>query len=429
VIEALFERFVIHPDVVSAARRAVKRVPARADACVLRERIEAKVLRAFMDEGVAHSDLASTLGYGYGDVPRDRYESLLARVLGAERVLARLTFASGTHAIVTSLAACVAPGQRLVVAAGRPYDTLRNAIVDAPQSLVAQGISYYEVGRAPDGGVDLAALEKACETPTAAVFVQRSRGYASRRSLSAIECGDIARAVKGKRPDAVVIVDNCYGELVELTEPLEHGADLIVGSLIKNLGGCLAPGGGYVAGRADIVERVAVRHYAPGLGGRVGSSLGFGRELIQGLFQAPQVVAESLAGLDFAAALFAELGYSVDPLPGAERRDIVQAIRLGDSASLLCFARGLQRAMPLDARFTPEPGPVPGYAEPVVMSGGAFIPGATIELSCDAPLREPFEVYLQGGASRRHVALGALLAADRLAHESGLPCAKRGFDV
>jgi cystathionine beta-lyase family protein involved in aluminum resistance len=235
--------------------------------------------------------------------------------------------------------------------------------------------------------------------------------------------------VKRKLPQAVVIIDNCYGELVEITEPLEHGADIVVGSLIKNLGGCLAPGGGYVAGRAEIVERVAVRHYAPGLGAQLGSSFGYGRALIQGLFQAPQTVAESLAGLDFAAALFAEFGYPVDPLPGTQRRDIVQAIRLGDSARLLSFARGLQRAMPLDARFTPEPGPVPGYADPVVMSGGAFIQGATVELSCDAPLREPYEVYFQGGASRRHVALGALLAADRLAHESVLMCAKKGTDV
>lgn len=429
MIEALFEKFDIHPDVVSAARRVVGRIPAGADSSALRERIEAKVLRAFFDEGIAAGDLAGTLGYGNGDVARDRYELLLARVLGAERALARLTFVSGTHAIVTSLAACVMPGQRLVVAVGRPYDTLRNAVVDAPQSLVAQGITCDEVSRSSAGGVDFDALEKACATPAAAVFVQRSRGYASRRSLSARECGEIAHVVKRRLPQAVVIIDNCYGELVELTEPLEHGADIVVGSLIKNLGGCLAPGGGYVAGRAEIVERVAVRHYAPGLGAQLGSSFGFGRELIQGLFQAPQTVAESLAGLDFAAALFAEFGYPVDPLPGAQRRDIVQAIRLGDATRLLSFARGLQRAMPLDARFTPEPGPVPGYADPVVMSGGAFIQGATVELSCDAPLREPYEVYFQGGASRRHVALGALLAADRLAHESVLLCAKKGTDV
>jgi cystathionine beta-lyase family protein involved in aluminum resistance len=211
------------------------------------------------------------------------------------------------------------------------------------------------------------------------------------------------------------LVDNCYGELVEEREPTAFGADLIMGSLIKNVGGTLAPGGAYVAGTAAAVERVATMHYAPGLGAAVGSTLGFGRAFVQGLFMAPLVVGEALAGLAFAAALFEELGYAVDPTPEEARFDIVQAIRLGDTQRLLAFARGMQRAMPLNARFAPEPGAVPGYREPVVMSGGAFVAGATIELSCDAPLREPYDVYVQGGAMREHVALGALCAADALA--------------
>jgi cystathionine beta-lyase family protein involved in aluminum resistance len=428
VIEALLERFAIHPDVVAAARRAVARSALGAHDLQIRDRVEAKVLQAFVDEGIAQSDLTGTLGYGYGDTARDRYESLLARVLGAERALARLSLVSGTHAIVTALAACAAPGKRLISATGRPYDTLYNAIAHAPLSLVSQGVVYEEIPLSAAGGIDLAALGTACERPAAAVFVQRSRGYAPRPSLSAQACGEAAAVVHRAAPGAVVIVDNCYGELVEVTEPCDHGADLVAGSLIKNLGGTLAPGGGYVAGRAEIVERVATRHYAPGLGAQVGSSLGFGRAFVQGLFQAPQIVSEALAGLTFAAALFEELGFAVDPAPGAARHDIVQAIRLGSPAALVHFARGLQRAMPLDARFMPEPGPVPGYAEPVVMSGGAFVSGATIELSCDAPLREPFEVYLQGGSSRSHVALGALFAADQLAHESELSIAKRGLD-
>ncbi|HTV73963.1 MAG TPA: methionine gamma-lyase family protein [Candidatus Acidoferrales bacterium] len=428
MIEPLLERFRVHPDVAAAARRAVARTARPAADPLLRDRVESKVLQAFVDEGIAQSDLAGTLGYGYGDAARDCYESLLARVLGAQRALARLSLVSGTHAIVTALCACVGPGERLVAATGRPYDTLRNAIADAPQSLVAQGIAYEEVPLGTKGQVDLEALRAACARPTAAVFVQRSRGYGPRPSLSAAACGEVVHVVREVAPGAVVVVDNCYGELVELTEPTEHGADLVAGSLIKNLGGSLAPGGGYVAGRAELVERVATRHYAPGLGAQVGSSLGFGRAFVQGLFQAPQIVSEALAGLDFAAALFAELGFPVDPAPGGPRYDIVQAIRLGSPSALCHFARGLQRAMPLDARFAPEPGPVPGYAEPVIMSSGAFVSGATIELSCDAPLREPFEVYLQGGTSRRHVALGALFAADRLAHESALPIAKRGDD-
>ena len=276
---------------------------------------------------------------------------------------------------------------------------------------------YVEVALAPGGGVDYEGLAAACSSGVDVVFVQRSRGYAPRRSLGARECGDIARAVHAQVPAALVLVDNCYGELVEATEPTHHGADAVMGSLIKNVGGGLAPGGGYVAGRTDVLERVAARHYAPGLGAALGPTFGLGRALVQGLFYAPLVIAECLAGLDFAAALFEELDFAVDPRPGVERRDIVQAIRLGSPERLIAFARGLQRAMPLNARFAPEPGPVPGYRDPVVMSGGAFTSGATVELSCDAPLRTPFELYLQGGTSKHHAALGALFAADAVVGE------------
>jgi cystathionine beta-lyase family protein involved in aluminum resistance len=292
---------------------------------------------------------------------------------------------------------------------------LRNAIVEAPHSLVARGVRYEEIPFGADGGVDLAALERACSGDLAVAFAQRSRGYAPRRSLAAREFGPIVECVRRAAPQALVLVDNCYGELVDATEPTHHGADAVMGSLIKNLGGSLAPAGGYVAGRAEVVERIAAFHYAPGLGRAVGSSLGFGRAFFQGLWQAPSVITEVLAGLDFAAALFAELGYAVDPAPGGERHDIVQAIRLRDRAQLEAFARGLQRAMPVNARFTPEPGPVPGYRDPVIMSSGSFVSGATIELSCDAPLRPPFEVYLQGGTMREHGVLGAVFAADALA--------------
>jgi cystathionine beta-lyase family protein involved in aluminum resistance len=250
------------------------------------------------------------------------------------------------------------------------------------------------------------------------VFAQRSRGYAARPSLSAEACGRIARTVRAAAPSCLVLVDNCYAELVEATEPTHHGVDAVMGSLIKNLGGGLAPGGGYAIGRAAVVERIAARHYAPGLGDALGPTFGFTRALVQGLFLAPLVVSECLQGLDLAAALFEELGERVDPQPGAERHDIVQAIGLGTPARLIAFARGLQRALPLNARFAPEPGSVPGYPDPVVMSSGAFVPGATIELSCDAPLRPPYQAYLQGGTSRAHVLLGALFAADSLDKES-----------
>jgi cystathionine beta-lyase family protein involved in aluminum resistance len=243
------------------------------------------------------------------------------------------------------------------------------------------------------------------------VFVQRSRGYASRRSLLVDDIAAIVAAVRDSGSLAPVVVDNCYGELVEDREPLEAGADLAIGSLIKNLGGGIAPTGGYIAGRADLIDRIATRIYTPGIGAGLGPTLGLGRLFVQGFFYAPLVVSEALRGLDFAAAVFAELGFAVDPPAGAQRADIVQAIGLGTPERLVAFARGLQRVLPINARFRPEPGHVPGYVDPVIMSGGSFISGATIDLSCDAPLREPYEVYLQGGVTAEHVALGTVIAA------------------
>ena len=410
MIELLLTGSDVDPRVRTAAERAavwLERRDPRATA------VRARVLRAFLDEGIAESDLAGTTGYGYDDAARERYESLLARVFRAQRVLARLSIVSGTHAIVAGLDALVPSGAMLLAANGAPYDTLRHAIATAPYALVTRGVRYAEVPRTPAGETDLAALTETVrrERP-AVVFVQRSRGYAVRRSLSIAAIGAIASAVHAACGETIVFVDNCYGELVEEREPLEVGADVIAGSLIKNLGGGLAPGGAYVAGRADLVERIAARVFAPGIGAGLGPTLGFGRALVQGLFYGPLVVAEALRGLDFAAALFAELGFGVDPEPGAERTDIVQAIRLGSPERLIAFARGLQLALPVNARFAPEPGPVPGYVDPVIMSSGSFVSGATIELSCDAPLRAPFEVYLQGGVTAEHSALGAMLAAN-----------------
>jgi cystathionine beta-lyase family protein involved in aluminum resistance len=423
VIEVLCERFGIAGTVRDTALRAYERVrDVRYDA---QARVKANVLAAFLDEGVDESDLAGSTGYGYDDAARERYESLLARIFGCERALARLSFVSGTHAIVAALAACVPPGKTLLSITGRPYDTLRNAITQAPHNLVAGGISYREVplrraqddetGAQDDETVDPQSILTALDDPNVAVvFVQRSRGYAPRRALHIATCEKMFDAIKARRPDVAILVDNCYGELVEEREPTHVGADLVMGSLIKNLGGTLAPAGGYVAGRADLVERVAARLYAPGLGDSLGPTLGFGRSFIQGLFVAPLIVEQTLRGLDFAAALFAELGYGVEPLPGARRTDIVQAIRLREPGKLIRFAQALQTAMPVNARFRPEPGRVPGYVDNVIMSSGAFIGGATIELSCDAPLREPYEVYLQGGMIAEHAFLGAMRAAQSL---------------
>lgn len=410
MIAELCERFGIEGPLREAALAAYERV--RTFDYPAQRRVHVNVLQAFIDEGIVESDLTGTTGYGYDDSGRARYESLLARVLGAERALARLSIVSGTHAIVAAIAACTPVGKTLLSVSGRPYDTLANAICDAPHALASQGIEYREIALEDGGAIDVGALEKAlAERPDATIFIQRSRGYAPRRSLPVAQCERAITAVKRVAPKAVVLVDNCYGELVEEREPTHAGADLVMGSLIKNLGGSFALAGAYVAGGARLVERVAARLYAPGLGGAVGPTLDTNRGLFQGLFIAPSIVEQTLRGLDFSAALFEALGYAVDPKPGERRTDIVQAIRLGSPQLLRRFAAGLQRAMPVNARFRPEPGKVPGYREPVLMSSGAFVSGATIELSCDAPVRPPFEVYLQGGVSLAHAYLGSLFAA------------------
>ncbi len=412
MIGTILDGHDVEPRVRSAAERAAAFLE-RPDPA--RVRVKMRVIAAFLAEGIAETDLWGSTGYGYDDPARDRYESLLARYFRAEKVLARLSIVSGTHAIVAALDSLTCPGEMLLCANGAPYDTLSFAIARAPHSLVARGIGYAEVPRTLDGQTDLVALADAVRAHRpGVVFVQRSRGYAARRSLRIDDIAAVVDVVRSARSRAPIVVDNCYGELVEDREPLEAGADLAIGSLIKNIGGGIAPTGGYIAGRAELVDRIATRIFAPGIGAGLGPTLGVGRAFIQGLFYAPLVVGEALRGLNFAAALFAELGFPVDPSPGTPRADIVQSIRLATPQRLLAFARGLQRTLPVNARFRPEPGPVPGYVDPVIMSSGAFVSGATIDLSCDAPLREPYEVYLQGGITAEHTALGAVAAATQV---------------
>ena len=376
------------------------------------------MLEAFAREGIVESDLHGSTGYGYDDPARARYESLLARIFGAQRALARLSIVSGTHAIVAALAACTPPGTTLLV-------DHRTAVRYAAQRHLRRALLARDAGRrvsrnrvASRRSVDLpAVLSALAEQRAAAIFVQRSRGYAPRRSLRVDECARLFAAVKARAPDASILVDDCYGELVETREPTHVGADLAMGSLIKNLGGSVAPARRLRRRARRFVERVAARLYAPGHRRRARPDARvLVARFVQGLFLAPLIVEQCLRGLDFAAALFAELGYRVDPAPGAARTDIVQAIALGFARAPDALRRRLQESLPVNARFRPEPGAVPGYAEPVVMSSGAFVAGATIELSCDAPMRPPYEVYLQGGVTYAHACLGALLAAraDRL---------------
>ena len=373
--------------------------------------VSAKVVAAFEDAGINESHLHGSTGYGYHDAGRERYEALLAALMNAPAALARLQFVSGTHAIVVALSALLRDGGTLCCLTGRPYDTLRLALADHPNNLVNAGVKYFEtewhVGAQPSESDVRSSLDKL----PAVVFIQRSRGYAPRPSLSIAKIRELIAAVRSRSPESIVVVDNCYGEFVEVEEPGSAGADVIVGSLIKNPGGGLATTGAYIAGRADLIERIAERFFAPGLSTQIGPTLDLTRWLFAGLHRAPKAVAESLKIMDFSAALFSRLGYAVDPPAGAERSDIIQAIRLGSEKKLVAFVRGMQKLLPVNAGATPEPGLVPGYSEPVIMASGAFVSGSTMELSCDAPMRPPFEVYVQGGVDLAHGMLALMSAA------------------
>ena len=359
--------------------------------------LAAKTVKAFAEAGITDAHLQSTVGYGYHDFGREAYEAILARLMDADAALARVQLVSGTQAIVATIAALAGLDGTICSLTGKPYDTLRLALTDHPRALRPGGAGYVEVAWSPGRALDESAMAAALGAKPAVAFIQRSRGYAPRPSASVEEIARLVALSKRHSPNTAVVVDNCYGEFVEPREPGAVGVGVVVGSLIKNPGGGMATTGAYIAGTRAVVERVAEHVFAPGLGSRIGPSLDAIRSMYAGLHRAPKTVAESLKTMDFAAALFARLGYDVDPKCGDERTDIIQAIRLGSRDKLERFAHGLQRMLPVNSRARPEPGPVPGYADPVIMAGGAFITGSTIELSCDAPLREPFEVYLQGG--------------------------------
>jgi len=406
-------RFDIPARIIAAAESALDDVVgawAQRDANALA--ISAKVTAAFLRAGVNEAHLQGSTGYAYADHGRERYEAVLADAMDAPACLARLQLVSGTHAIVATLDALLPHGGRLCSLTGRPYDTLKMAIADHPAGLVrANGIDYLEAAwtAGPQPGEE--DVHDALRRAPDVVFVQRSRGYATRPSLSVKQIGRLVELAREFAPGAHIVVDNCYGELVELEEPCAVGADVVVGSLIKNPGGGMAATGAYVAGTKEIVARVADRVFAPGLGAAVGPTLDMTRWIFAGLHRAPRAIAESLKTLDFAAALFARLGFEVDPPAGAARTDIIEAIRLGTETRVTAFARGLQRLLPVNSAATLQPGPVPGYADPVIMAGGAFVSGSTLELSCDAPLREPYEVYLQGGLDVAHGMLATMSAA------------------
>lgn len=377
-----------------------------------------KVLDAFQTHRVAEGDFVGTTGYGYDDMGRDKLESIYAHIFRTEDALVRLQFVNGTHAITCALFGALKPGEELLYAVGAPYDTIQSAIGivgNVPGSLRSYGIGYRQVELTPDQRPDLPAIAQAVKSSTVkAVVIQRSRGYATRPSLSVQEIGDICAAIHSVRQDVSILVDNCYGEFVETLEPTEVGADLVMGSLIKNPGGGLAPMGGYLAGRRDLIQGAAMRLTVPGIGKECGASLGNNRSLYQGLFLAPHVTAQAVKTALFAARIMELLGYQSDPLSTQTRHDIIQMIHFGAPEPLKKFCKGIQLGSPVDSYVTPEPWDMPGYDTPVIMAAGAFIQGSSIELSCDGPMREPYTAYLQGGLTYESGKLGILLAVEEL---------------
>ena len=376
----------------------------------------ARILDAFRSHKVSDYDFRQTTGYGYGDNGRDKLDAVWAQIFGSPAALVRNQFVSGTHALATALFGVLRPGDELLSLTGTPYDTLRTVIgvpATVPGCLTEFGIKYRETPFEQVLQPDTVATVLAPETRL--ILIQRSCGYSLRHSLSVTEIAHLCAAIKKTRPDCVIMVDNCYGEFTETCEPTAMGADLAVGSLIKNPGGGIAPTGGYIAGRSDLVELAAARLTAPGIGAEVGSSVDGYRLFYQGLFMAPHTTAQAMKSALFAAAFFSALGYPVHPTYNAVRHDIIQGIELGTPERLVAFCRGLQRYSPVDSHLKPEPASMPGYPDPVVMAGGTFVQGSSIELSADGPLRAPYAVYLQGGLTFEHAVIALLGAADEMA--------------
>lgn len=377
-----------------------------------------KVITAFRNKMVSDYYLKPTTGYGYSDVGRDTLDLIYAELFKTEAALVRSQFVSGTHALAVALLGNLRPGDELIGLTGTPYDTMQSIIgypVKTKGSLVDLGISYKELPMSGEH-VDLEAVKKIVNKNTKMVHIQRSCGYSSlRKTISVEEIGRIIAAAKEANPDVIAYVDNCYGEFIESKEPTEVGADIMAGSLIKNLGGGLAPTGGYIVGRADLVENASYRLTAPGLGGEMGATLGdTQREFYQGLFLAPHVVLQAVKTAIFAAAVFQKLGYEVKPLPQERRSDIIQAIKLESKKRLCDFCIAIQSNSPVDAHVEPVPAPLPGYQDDIVMAAGTFVQGASIELSADGPCREPYNVFFQGGLTFEHGRLAIMAAAKRV---------------
>ena len=375
-----------------------------------------KVIKAMQDNKVAEMHLSGTTGYGYNDDGRDTLEKIYSDIFKTEDALVRPQIICGTHALNVALSSNLRPGDELLSPVGKPYDTMDEIIGIRPSkgSLAEYGITYAQVDLLPDGGFDYAGIKNAINERTKLVTIQRSKGYASRPTLSVERIGELISFIKSIKPDVICMVDNCYGEFVERIEPSEVGADMIVGSLIKNPGGGLAPCGGYIAGKKECVEQAAYRLSSPGLGKEVGATLGVNQSFYQGLFLSPVVVAGALKGAIFAANVYEKAGFVVRPDGSEPRYDIIQAVELGSADGLLAFCKGIQAAAPVDSFVTPEPWPMPGYDSDVIMAAGAFVQGSSIELSADGPLKEPYSVFFQGGLTWYHAKLGIMMSVQKM---------------
>ncbi len=421
-LQALYQELGISGEVYAYGERILATLTERFRAIdEVAEYNQQKVLAAMQKNRLNATHFAATTGYGYNDAGRDILERVYADTFHTEAALVRPQITCGTHALAVALSANLRPGDELYSPVGRPYDTLEEVIGirPSPCSLAEYGVSYRETALLPDGSFDYDGIAAALNEKTALVTIQRSKGYATRRTLSVQAIGELIAFIKARKPDVKVMVDNCYGEFVEMREPSDVGADMIVGSLIKNPGGGLAPIGGYICGTAECVERCAYRLSAPGLGQEVGANLGLLPSLFQGFFLAPTVVASALKGAIFAANIYEPLGFPVLPNSTESRHDIIQAVTLGSAERMIAFCAGIQSAAPVDSYVTPVPWAMPGYDSEVIMAAGAFIQGSSIELSADGPIRPPYSVFFQGGLTFPNAKLGILASLQKMV-ERGL---------
>ena len=420
----MYRSLGISPDVYAYGEETIRRIRDRFDAIdQIAEYNQAKVLGAMQKNRVSAACFAATTGYGYDDMGRDNLEKVYADVFHTEAALVRPQITCGTHALTVALSANLLPGDELLSPVGVPYDTLQEVIGirPSPCSLAEYGVAYRQVDLLSDGTFDYEGIRKAINEKTKLITIQRSKGYATRPTFSVTQIGELIAFCKSVKPDVICMVDNCYGEFVETIEPSDVGADMVVGSLIKNPGGGLAPIGGYICGTQKCVDRCAYRLSAPGLGQEVGANLGLMPALYQGFFLSPTVVAGAEKGAIFAANLYEPLGFKCVPNASESRHDIIQAVELGSEAAMVAFCKGIQAAAPVDSYADPIPGDMPGYDAQVIMAAGAFVQGSTMELSADGPIREPYAVYFQGGLTWAHAKLGILMSLQKMV-DAGLVC-------